>query len=349
LKCGPAIQREEGIAQFQPLDVMFYQRKPRANANFSLEFIFHDVRSRLVGKIRPKVRVAPCLSNGVLRRIAICIDAWSHQGQVNHLTGDINFVATVLSHKRTILTVLDCGFLVRTTGWKRKLLKLLWLDWPVQRAALVTTISNRVREEIVGLTGCSPSKVRVIPVAVSDAFQRVDRPFKKEQPRILQVGTAENKNLPRLIRSLERLPCTLAIIGPINADCQELIRAHGIKVENYINLPHNEVVRQYEIADIVAFPSTYEGFGMPIVEGNVVGRAVLTSNVSSMPEVAGDAACLVDPLSVESIRKGIDRIISDIAYRQMLLQNGYENAKRFRADTIAEQYFDAYREVMSTA
>jgi hypothetical protein len=89
------------------IEVTFYQRRPRPGANFSLEFIFNDVRRRLDGKITSKTRIAPFVSNGLFRRLAICIDAWLHQSGVNHVTGDINFAAIALKPSTTVLTILD--------------------------------------------------------------------------------------------------------------------------------------------------------------------------------------------------------------------------------------------------
>jgi glycosyltransferase involved in cell wall biosynthesis len=95
----------------------------------------------------------------------------------------------------------------------------------------------------------------------------------------------------------------------------------------------------------VVFASTYEGFGMPIVEANATGRPVVTSNIGPMPEVAGSAACLVDPFDCSSIREGIVRVIGDADYRSHLVAGGFENVKRFQADVIAAQYAAVYREV----
>jgi glycosyltransferase involved in cell wall biosynthesis len=271
------------------------------------------------------------------------VDAWARQSRVNHVTGDISFVAICLSPERTVVTIPDCGFLVGASKWKREMLKLFWLDLPVKRATMITTISHSVRDEIIALTGCPAEKVRVIPVAVSDQYQRCDKPFNTQDPRILQVGTAPNKNISRLVESLAGIPCTLVIIGVLSAECREQIHRAKIKLENYVDVSLDEMLQQYRQADIVAFASTYEGFGMPIVEANAVGRPVLTSNVCSMPEVAGDAACLVDPLNVDSIRAGILRIITDDEYRQELVLKGYANAKRFDPDTIAEEYLKVYQ------
>ena len=103
---------------------------------------------------------------------------------------------------------------------------------------------------------------------------------------------------------------------------------------------------QYQLADIIVLPSTYEGFGMPILEAQAVGRPVLTSNISSMPEVAGDAACLVNPYDVNEIRAGINKIISDDNYRESLIQKGFENIKRYNPERIATDYYELYQRVI---
>ena len=113
------------------------------------------------------------------------------------------------------------------------------------------------------------------------------------------------------------------------------------------NLTKEEVVQKYIDADILVFGSLFEGFGMPIIEANAVGRAVVTGNCSAMPEVAGNAACLVNPLEVESIRSGIMRVIRDDAYRLHLIENGRINKERFEAVKIADEYFQLYKEVYS--
>jgi glycosyltransferase involved in cell wall biosynthesis len=113
-----------------------------------------------------------------------------------------------------------------------------------------------------------------------------------------------------------------------------------------MNLTRSEIVQQYESADMIVLPSTIEGFGLPILEANAVGRPVVTSNLSSMPEVAGDAACLVDPYDVESIRAGITRVLKEVQYRDDLVTNGLLNVQRFRANLIAAEYLRLYRRVI---
>jgi len=116
-------------------------------------------------------------------------------------------------------------------------------------------------------------------------------------------------------------------------------------VENCFNLTYEEIIKCYEDCDILCFASTYEGFGMPIIEAQAVGRPVITSTVASMPEVAGEGAYLVDPYSVTSIKKGIEKVIYDTAYRNELIRTGKENIKRFEVGKIASQYLKIYEEL----
>jgi glycosyltransferase involved in cell wall biosynthesis len=327
------------------MQVTYFQRRRRPNANFSLEFIFENVRECLKDRIQSRVAIAPTFSNGVFRRLWIGFDAMFRQGRINHVTGDINFVALFLSRKRTVLTILDCGFLNRPPSLRRFLIKMFWLDFPLHAATVVTTISEHAKSEIVKLSGCDPRKVVVIPVAISEKFQPHAKSELDSPPRLLQIGTAYNKNIPRLIEALRDIPCVLVIVGVIDANLQKRLHDCNITYENYLNLNQDDLVDQYRRADVIAYASTYEGFGMPIVEAQAVGRPVVTSNTSSMPDVAGDAACLVDPLDISSIRVGIRRVLEDSEFRRKLVQRGYANAKRFDAQKIAEQYLSVYQQV----
>ncbi len=329
--------------------VHYFQRLRRPNANYSLEFIFDDVRSRLKDRIEAHAVIAPCYSNGLTRRVLIAVHALLKQGEVNHVTGDITFVVPVLDGHRTLLTMLDCGNVLGSRGLKRFLLKSLWLDLPVRHATLVTTISEQARREILELTGCEPEKVVVVPVAISDRFVFTPKPALSDPPRILAVGTSPNKNLKRLIPALEGIACILVMIGTPLQGTAELLRKHRVVYETHVGLSAAGVREQYERADVVAFASTYEGFGMPILEGQAVGRPVVTSNVSSMPEVAGDGALLVDPLDIASIREGILRVLSDADLRASLVERGRKNVERFNSRCIAAQYLSLYEEVARRA
>ncbi|MBC19026.1 MAG: hypothetical protein CMJ74_02045 [Planctomycetaceae bacterium] len=328
-----------------PMTVSYLQRKPRPKQNYSLEFIFDDLRHRLSGDIRPTVHRAPFYSKGFVRRVLIAISAALHQGDLNHLTGDINFASLFLKRKKTLLTILDAGVLREKKGLRKSLLEWLWFRLPAKSAEVVTTISEFAKHDILKHVDIPADKIRVIPVAVSPQFQLKQKPFNARCPRILQVGTKENKNLARLIPALADIPCRLQIIGPLTDEFKNKLTSFNIAYDNWTNLTLTEVVKRYEQCDLLAFCSTYEGFGMPIVEANAVGRVVVTSNCASMPEVAGNAASLVNPHSIESIREGIRRVIKDAAYRQELIDRGTLNARRFDPTIIAQQYLSLYEEI----
>lgn len=317
--------------------------------NYSIENVFEPLRRELHASVESRVIVAPAFSNGLLKRMRIAFHAWCHQGDINHVTGDINFIALAMDGKRTILTNHDCGCILRSKGLKRWLMRMIWLKLPVNRVAAVTTVSNHSKEEIVRLTRCPPEKIHVIPNPVQPQFKPLSRPFNAERPRILHVGTAPHKNLAGLISALAGMTCTLVIIGPINDDIRRQLQEARVDYENHVCLPVEEVARQYEQSDLVVFASLYEGFGLPIIEAQAVGRPLVTSNRPPMSDVAGGGACLVDPGDAKSIRAGIERIVNDAAFRSELIQRGFENIQRFRPERIAQQYLALYQKVFDEA
>jgi glycosyltransferase involved in cell wall biosynthesis len=171
--------------------------------------------------------------------------------------------------------------------------------------------------------------------------------FDSRRPRILQVGTRPNKNLEGVIRAVSTQNCTLHIIGELSEAQRSLLVASGVDYENQVEVDDAAIRQSYEQADLIAFVSLAEGFGLPIIEANALGRPVITSDLPPMRDIAARAACLVDPLSVEQIRLGIRRIIFDEPYRNELIREGYRNATRFSPSTIARQFADLYAEVIS--
>lgn len=325
--------------------VTYYQRKPRSVGNYSVEFIFDDVRRRLSERIEIKMSYSRFESAGLFKRLFNCIEAIFRQSSVNHVTGDINYIGIFLSRKKTVHTILDCVYLTNSSGLRHTILKLFWLTIPVRRSIFITAISQSTKNEILKYASCNPEKIKVIYVAISDRYQRYDKPFNKAVPRILQIGTAPNKNIPRLIEALEGIPCILEIVGKYSEEYERMLKEKNLQYEYRWSLSEDELIQRYKEADIVALASIYEGFGMPVLEAQATGRPVITSNVFSMPEVAGDAACLVDPFDTNSIREGVLKVMNDDVYRASLVANGFENVKRFSADEIALQYYSLYEQI----
>jgi glycosyltransferase involved in cell wall biosynthesis len=327
------------------MKVAFFDRRP-ARGNFSVERFFDAVRKNLPKSIEQEVFVPRYVSRGIFTRVYDIIEAAFHQADVNHITGDVHFLSYLMHKNKTILTILDCGFLHhKMSAVSRAIIKLLWYQIPARRVAYITTISESSKDEILSVIKFDPKKIIVIPVPLVDGFKYFKKEFNQDQPTILQLGTAANKNLFNLFKALEGIKCQLVIVGHLDKKHIEALKKYKIKYKNLINLTDQQVIKQYRDCDIVSFVSTYEGFGMPIIEANATGRAVITSNHAPMNDVANGSAYLVDPFDISSIRKGFQKIITDQKYREKLAKLGLANAKRFDPKTIANQYAQVYRRI----
>lgn len=328
--------------------VMFF-RKSRDGANYSIERSFKETIAAFPIKIQESLLryEMSYYSNGVIPRLRMMNEARQVQGVVNHITGDINFMSLALPGNKTMLTVLDCGFMRHPNPVVRWILSWLWLKLPVRHCKIITAISEATKQEIIKFTKCPGEKIRVVPILITSDMHQCPKVFNIQKPRILHIGSAPNKNLIRHIKALKGINCTLHIVGKLNAEVLAVLEDSELEYENSFDISDEEVRHAYESCDLLLFASTLEGFGMPILEAQTVGRPVITSNLSSMPEVAGVAACLVDPWSIDSIRAGVIRLIEDGEYRQFLIEAGFENVKRFQATTIANMYSDLYEELIN--
>jgi glycosyltransferase involved in cell wall biosynthesis len=323
-------------------------RKPRPNV-FSIERLYEDVRGAMPKDCSVTIWTCSNFSSGIWPRLQDMWRARKHQADVNHVTGDVHYLTFLLDPKRTVLTVHDLVMLQRLRGIRRHIFWLLWYWLPVRRSSVVVAISESTRKALLESVRCDPTKVRVIHNSVSDEFQPSVKTFDRTCPRILQIGTKPNKNLERVVQAIQGRRCRLVIVGALSTMQRETLRRYCVEYENHVGLTRKELAAQYAEADMLVFASTYEGFGLPVVEAQAVGRPVVASNLLSMPEVAGDGACLVDPFDVGSIRAAVQRIIEDEEYRKQLIQDGYHNVERFRASAVAERYAALYREVAVNA
>jgi glycosyltransferase involved in cell wall biosynthesis len=330
----------------QSMKVVYFHRKPRPKSYFSIENLFHYIREKLPQDVSWEVRVLSFYSEGLIKRILIGLESFFYQKEINHVTGDIHFIAIFLRKKRTVLTIHDVGFMEQKNFLARLALKWFWISLPVRRAAIITTVSTTTKLELLKYTNISPARIRVVYVPIDPQYRAVPRQFNKQVPTVLQIGTKFNKNLVRLVQALNGIDCKLEIIGEPDATTLAELERNGINYSVFVDLTNREVFERYCACDIVSFVSTYEGFGLPIVEANAVGRVVVTSNLLSMPEVAGDAAHLVNPYEVASIRDGILKVINDDEYRDDLIKRGFINRERFNTEEIAKRYVEIYTSLM---
>jgi glycosyltransferase involved in cell wall biosynthesis len=217
-------------------------------------------------------------------------------------------------------------------------LKWIFLDLPVKKAKYITTISEKSKEEIIANTGCNPNKIQVIPNPVDIGIKFIERKFNEVKPVLLFLGTKDNKNLESSIAALYKLSVHLRIIGELTFKQKELLNKFSIEYSNAYSISQEDLQNEYQQCDVVFFPSTYEGFGLPVIEGFQAGRPVLTSNISPMKEVAAGAAMLINPTSIASIRNGLIKLINEPLLRETMINSGFEVVKDYAPSAIALRY-----------
>ena len=330
------------------MKISFFQRKSHKLINHSIEVMFDEIRHFLPHNIEHETIISPQYSKGIFNRIKIILYARKHQGDVNHITGDIHFVALGFKKEKTILTIHDCRGMDSNSFFERQFFLWFWLKLPVQFSKFITVVSEKTKSDVIKYTGCDSSKISVIPSVISRNFQPSFKEFNTQKPSILQFTAALNKNTARVIEALNKIPCQLILIGPpLDLEIKELLSKYQMEYTHYSNTSTDDIVELYKKTDIVSFPSTYEGFGMPIIEGQMTGRVILTSNISPMTEVAGNGACFADPFDVNSIRSAFLEIINNSEYRNNLILRGFENCKQYAPKYVAHQYYIVYKKIKS--
>ena len=265
---------------------------------------------------------------------------------VYHITGDIQYVACLMDKNKTVLTIHDLVPLHnRNVPWYSKwLCYWFWYYIPLRHLNYITCISESTRKDLLSFFPWADKKITVIPNPISEGFDYSPKDFNTTCPRILHVGTRDNKNLRRVILALDNIQCELVIIGQLSDDQRALLDDNSIKYINLFHITDEEIINEYKKADIISFPSLFEGFGMPIIEGQAIGRPVITSIREPMRSVSGENAILVDPTSVDSIRDGILTVINDTDKRELCVRGGLDNAKKYANDIISEKYLKLYSE-----
>lgn len=220
-----------------------------------------------------------------------------------------------------------------------------------QRSNLIIAVSNFTARQIQELLKVEPARIRVIPHGV----RRPPNLSARREKMILFVGAIQRrKNVTRLVEAFANVPSgwKLVLAGSLGYAAQETIngiansaRKDDIRVLGYV--PGDTLEDLFARASIVAFPSLDEGFGMPVLDAMAHGIPVLTSNVSALPEVSGDAALLVDPTDVASIADGLCRLIGDESLRTKLAQAGLERSSEFSWERAVQATWKVYQELLS--
>ena len=255
----------------------------------------------------------------------------------------------------TVVTLHDTGY--RYFPRSHTALQRLYLElstrWSAVAARRVIAVSRQTASDLQRFYRVPEAKIRVVheaPTRVAAAAgEDRDRAPVYERPFALYVGTIQpRKNLLRLIEAFERLTqqqqigWDLVLVGRwgwLSQEYERLVAAKGLadRVHFPGYLPDGAVAGLMRAALFFVFPSLFEGFGLPVLEAQTTGAAVMCANNSALPEIAGDAALLVDPHDVDAIAAAMLRLSQDEALRQELIAKGYENVKRFSWEKAARE------------
>ncbi len=263
-----------------------------------------------------------------------------------HITGTENYLLAALRNYPSVLTLHDIGSFERGCSALRRLLKRALFVDTIPLATHVTFISERSRSETLAQVALDPSRTSIVHNPVDPTYTPKPKAFNAACPTILHIGTAANKNLSRSVAALSGIRCNLRVVGRLTTPQREELNASTINYTSLQELTDDEMHREYERCDIVNFPSTYEGFGMPIIEGQAIGRVVVTSDTEPMRSVSGRGAYLVDPLDVESIRRGYVRITTNHDLRNRIIARGSANVRRYTTERICREYLALYEKII---
>jgi len=301
----------------------------------------------------------------VREQFSIPMDVWRARPDVFHAP---HYVLPPLTPGTTVVTIHDCihlrfpQYLPNTAAhWYAR----VFMSGAARKAARVITVSEASKRDIIQFLHTPADKVEVVyngfderltsPSAEDEA--RVRDRFQLDAPFVLYVGTIKpHKNVDRLIEAFARLRqrgmdnVKLLIIGDDISKYSNLRRlVHRHQLHQHVRflgfVSTDTLAALYQLARVFVFPSLYEGFGLPPLEAMANGTPVITSNVSSLPEVVADAALLIDPMDAGSIADAMHRVLTEPDLRADLVRRGRERVKAFSWQRSAARTHDIYSDV----
>lgn len=312
---------------------------------------------RPVDVLAPPIQLRRVPSNGFTRLAAMALLARQERPDVVHAV----YFLPPLTGLPTVLTVHDISFERFPEFFSRRALvrDRLFLRASARAASRVITVSETSRRDLVELYRLPEDRVIAIPNGVGHGFRPREEtawaPYPGGRPlRVLAVGTLQpRKNLLRLLDALivvgREIPIRLRVVGPDGHQAAAIRQRLSTSVETDIVgwLDDDELADEYRRADLFAYPSIYEGFGLPVIEAMASGTPVVTTTGGSLPEVAGEAALLVDPYDVAALADAIRRIAEDGPAATVLRSRGLARAATFTWERSAALHAAVYRDLVA--
>jgi glycosyltransferase involved in cell wall biosynthesis len=297
-------------------------------------------------------------------RLPLWIEAWTGQLDLFHAADFV--LPPVKPGTRAIVTIHDLSFVrypdLVMPGMETHLNK--WVPHSVRRANHVIAVSEATRQDLIALYQTPPEKITTLYHGVTPGFKPVVDPTALaavrqkyrlgENPFILSVSTIQpRKNYKRLIQAFAQIdsPFLLVIGGDKGWHYQDIFAAvDKLGLEKRVLFPgfvaDADLPALYSAASLFAYPSLYEGFGLPLLEAMACGTPVVTSNQSSLPEVVGEAALLIDPYDVDALAAAMRQVLTDTDLQQKLSQAGQIQAKQFTWSKMATKLTNLYQKTL---
>jgi glycosyltransferase involved in cell wall biosynthesis len=285
---------------------------------------------------------------------------WARQDEVDVFWSPRHHLPVGLGHVPAVVTIHDLAWLrvPATMRWSGRVGERLLMPRAIDVAAAILADSEATRRDLAEFFPDAAPRVRVIPPA-SELYPANPPPASGDQPYMLFVGTLEpRKNLERVVGAFSLLHARhevghrLIIVGNPGWKDRRIRAAiadspSAAKIEMRERLDDRTLRGLYAGADFLVAPSLYEGFGLQLVEAFGFGKPVITSDRASMPEVAGEAGVLVDPLSTSAIHDAMYRLITDRGFRDGLARAATARAERFSWERAAARTLEAFEAVIA--
>ena len=310
----------------------------------------HDVKSQIDYdiKIKQNKLLTYTMYNFLTKKMNI-----SHNlilGTKSDIYHFFNFTIPKNIKGKVIVTIYDTVFFSapETMGNRKEIEEY---KYGAQKSDLIITISESAKNDIIKNLGVSENKIEIVYPGID--LEKIRKKYKLPLEYILYLGTIEpRKNIERTIKAFIKYKkevkddLKFVIVGGKGwkyDNIMKLIESMGTDIILTGYIDEEDKIPIYKLAQLFAFPSLYEGFGMPVLESMAAGVPVVTSNVSSLPEVAGDAAILVDPLNEDEIFEAYKKILSDKKLQLEMIEKGLEQAKKFgwkESAKVLEQIYE---------
>lgn len=319
------------------------------DAGHSIHRVFEPIYQAINEGSKREFRISklelPYISNSLKGVLRNALAYYSIRADVIHITGDATYLALLPRTGKVVVTIHDVGLQDKLAGVKWLIYRFLWITLPCLLASSITTISRQSALRISDIVPQVRGDIRLIPNPLHPSFRSTGD--KGKRGRLLIIGTGKQKNIERCLAAVVGLDIHLDIVGTLSSGTIDLLRSHRISYSSRQNLTKAQIVEAYNQAFIVLFPSLHEGFGLPIIEGQAMARPIITSDLEPMRSVAGiDGALLVNPLSVQSIRRAVVTLLTSDDVYERLVASGLNNAKKYSLSEVAAQYYEVYNELV---